>query len=122
MSPGTLKLIRATGNPYGADDNELFLFVGNVTIAPITEIIPDEGVLPPPQRADLSSRPCRLKILHINDLHGHISRFTQQEDQPILSRIVSRLRDVRRRHREDPDTAVLFMSAGDDLVAAVFDE
>jgi len=122
MSPGTLKLIRATGNPYGADDNELFLFVGNVTIAPITEIIPDEGVLPPPQRADLSSRPCRLKILHINDLHGHIARFTQQEDQPILSRIVSRLRDVRRRHREDPDTAVLFMSAGDDLVGAVFDE
>ncbi len=122
MPTGTLRLIRATGNPYGAEDSQLFLFAGNPTIAPISEIIADEGVTLPPPRADLSSRSCRLKILHINDLHGHIARFTQQDDQPVLSRIVSRLRDGRRRHRDDPDTAVLFMSAGDDLVGAVFDE
>ena len=122
MPPGTIRLIRAAGNPYGAEDNQLFLFVGNATVAPIAEVVPDEGVTLPPQRADLSSHPCRLKILHINDLHGHIARFSHQGDRPILSRIVSRLREIRARHQDDPNTAVLFMSAGDDLVGAVFDE
>ena len=75
MSPGTLRLIRATGNPHGADDNQLFLFVGNPTLAPVNKIIPDEGVMLPPPREDLSSYPCRLKILHINDMNGPIVCF-----------------------------------------------
>ena len=122
MIPGTLRLISSPANQHGADDSQLFLFVGNPTIAPIREIIPDEGVMLPPPRTDLSSRSCRLKILHINDLHGHIARFTPQGEQPVLSRIVSRLSEIRCHYREDPDTAVLAMSAGDDLVGAVFDE
>jgi len=32
MPSGTLRLIRATGNPYGAEDSQLFLFAGNPTI------------------------------------------------------------------------------------------
>ncbi len=121
MTTGTLRLIKAAPNPHGAADSQLFLLVGNATIAPIREIVPDEGIVLPPSCSQLS-RSCRLKILHINDLHGHISRFTPQGDQPVLSRIVSRLREVRRKHEDDPDTAVLAMSAGDDLVGAIFDE
>ena len=122
MSSGTLRLINAPANPHGAEDSRLFLFVGNPTVGPVREIIFDEGVVLPPPREDISSHSCRLKILHINDLHGHIVRFTSRGARPVLSRIVSRLREVRRWHRDDPNTAVLAMSAGDDLVGAVFDE
>jgi 5'-nucleotidase/UDP-sugar diphosphatase len=122
MAAETLGLIKATANPHGADDCELFLFTGNPTIAPVREIIPEDGLSLPPPRADLASHACRLKILHINDLHGHIVRFTMEGERPVLSRIVSRIREVRRRYEDDPDTAVLAMSAGDDLVGAIFDE
>ncbi|MCA9935077.1 MAG: bifunctional metallophosphatase/5'-nucleotidase [Ardenticatenaceae bacterium] len=122
MTTGTLRLIKATANPHGADDSQLFLFVGNPTIEPVRVIIPDEGVTLPQRRPDWADCVCRLKVFHINDLHGHIVRFSPQGDQPILSRMVSRLREVRQKHQDDPDTAVLFVSAGDDLVGAVFDE
>ena len=122
MTTGTLRLINAPANPHGADDSQLFLFVGNPSVGPISKIVPDEGVILPPLRDDLADQSCRLKILHINDLHGHIARFTPQGDQPILSRIVSRLREVRHKHEADPNTAVLALSAGDDLVGAIFDE
>ena len=119
---GTLRLIRAAANSHGADDTQLFLFTGNPTIAPIKEIVLAEDVSLPPPRDDLPARTCRLKIFHINDLHGHIAGFTPRGNQPILSRMVSRLREVRDRYKDDPNTAVLAMSAGDDLVGAVFDE
>jgi 2',3'-cyclic-nucleotide 2'-phosphodiesterase (5'-nucleotidase family) len=122
MAAETLGLIKATANPHGADDCQLFLFTGNPTIASVREIIPDDGLILPPPRADLASRACRLKILHINDLHGHIVRFAMGGERPVLSRIVSRMREVRRQYQDDPDTAVLAMSAGDDLVGAIFDE
>lgn len=119
---GTLRLIRAAANSHGADDTQLFLFTGNPTIAPIKEVVLAEDVRLPPPRDDLPARTCRLKIFHINDLHGHIAGFTPRGNQPILSRMVSRLRAVRGHYRDDPNTAVLAMSAGDDLVGAVFDE
>ncbi|MGB3714475.1 MAG: 5'-nucleotidase C-terminal domain-containing protein [Candidatus Promineifilaceae bacterium] len=122
MATDTLGLIKATANPHGADDCELFLFTGNPTIGPVRAIIPEDGLSLPPARVDLASRTCRLKILHINDLHGHIVRFTMRGERPVLSRIVSRMREVRRQYQDDPDTAVLAMSAGDDLVGAIFDE
>jgi 2',3'-cyclic-nucleotide 2'-phosphodiesterase (5'-nucleotidase family) len=122
MPPGVLHLIKSKANPHGAQDSQLFLFDGNATLAPVRDIIPAEGAVLPPPRADLTKGSCRLKVFHINDLHGHIVRFTPQGEQPVLSRIVSRLREVRDYHRDDPDTAVLAMSAGDDLVGAVFDE
>ncbi len=117
-----LRLMPATANPHGADGCQLYLFAGNPTLGPISKIIPDQGATIPEPRPDLSEKKCRLKILHINDLHGHFSRFLPQGDQPVLSRMVSHLRQVRAKFKEDPDTAVLAMSAGDDLVGAIFDE
>ncbi|MFN2294089.1 MAG: bifunctional metallophosphatase/5'-nucleotidase [Candidatus Promineifilaceae bacterium] len=122
MFSGPLRLYEARANPHGADDSRLFLVKGDPTIASAEEIIPAEGVLLPPPRADLDLCNCHLKIFHINDLHGHIAQITANGDQPILSRFVSRLREVRLRYRDDPNTAVLAMSAGDDLVGAIFDE
>lgn len=120
--PGTLRLVRGTPNSNGAENAELFLLVGDPTIAPIREIIPDEGVTLPQPSVDLTEQRFRLCILHFNDLHGHISRITPYGDRPVFSRIVWRLREVRRRCKNDPRTAVLAMSAGDDLIGAVFDE
>jgi 2',3'-cyclic-nucleotide 2'-phosphodiesterase (5'-nucleotidase family) len=76
----------------------------------------------PVGRVKPRDRPFRLKILHINDLHGHISRFTPYGDRPVFSRIAWRLARLRRQRGDDPEAAVLALSAGDDLVGAVFDE
>jgi 5'-nucleotidase / UDP-sugar diphosphatase len=122
MPPGILRLIKAKPNPHGAENTQLYLFTGNPTVAPVREIIPGDGVVLPPRADPPANQFRRLKVFHINDLHGHIGRFTPQGDRPILSRIVSRLRDVRCQYEDDPYTAVLAMSAGDDLVGAIFDE
>lgn len=121
-APGTLRLIQAHPNPHGADEAQLFLFEGNPTVEPVCEIVLGEGVSLPDRRGDLSSQPFRLRVLHFNDLHGHISRFTAHGHQPVFSKIVWRLRQVRRQHRDDPNAAVLVLTGGDDLVGAVFDE
>ena len=79
-----------------------------------------EGAGPPPP--DLDGQPFRLCVLHFNDLHGHISRLTSHGDRPIFSRMVGYLRQLRRRARDNPRLAVLFLSGGDDLGGALFDE
>lgn len=48
-----LHLIKARANPYGAENADLYLFVGNPTIAPVTEIVPAPGAELPPPRDDL---------------------------------------------------------------------
>ncbi|MEW5956195.1 MAG: 5'-nucleotidase C-terminal domain-containing protein [Chloroflexota bacterium] len=122
LPPGSLKLIKGVPNPRGATEVQLFLLQGDPTQAPIQTIIPDEGVMLPPPRPDLLTQPFRLKILHINDLHGHISRFTSYGSQPVFSKIVGRLRSLRQARADDPHASVLAVSAGDDLVGAAFDE
>lgn len=122
ISPGVLRLVKAQPNPHGAEDMQLYLFAGNPTLAPVREIVCDDDVVLPTPGGLNDGIARRLKVFHINDLHGHICRITAEGDQPVLSRIVSRLRDVRRQNEDDPHTAVLAMSAGDDLVGAIFDE
>ena len=122
MQPGTLRLIKAAPNTHGADDTLLYLFTGNPTMGPVREIIPGKGVFFPVPLELQDGHTRRLKVFHINDLHGHIGRFTPQGDRPILSRIVYRIRQVRSQHSDDPYTAVLALSSGDDLVGAIFDE
>ena len=114
--------MRGEPNPKGAAGAELFLCVGDVMEGPITALEPAPGVELPEQRADLAERPFRLKILHINDLHGHIIRFHTRPALPVFSKIVYYVRQLRRRIEDDPQAAVLFLSAGDDLVGTVLDE
>lgn len=122
VSPGTLHLIRGVPNPNGAPETELFLFAGDAASAPVSQVVPGPGVTLPGAGPDFGGRPFRLKILHLNDLHGHVSRFTTYGNQPVFSRMVWRLRQVRKERANEPDAAVLMLSAGDDLVGAVFDE
>lgn len=121
-APGALRLIKSKPNPAGAANAQLFLLQGDPTRSPVKEIVPGQGVALPPPREDLTTRPFRLKIMHINDLHGHISRLGRRGDRPVFSKIVWRLREVRQAVAGDPHAAVLTVSAGDDLVGAVFDE
>ena len=121
-TPGTLRLVRGAPNPNGAEQAQLFLLAGDPTAAPVREIIPDEGLTLPPAPEGLAEQSFRLCLLHCNDLHGHISRLTSQGDRPILSRIVWRLHELRHRFRAAPRRAVLFLSAGDDLMGVILGE
>jgi 2',3'-cyclic-nucleotide 2'-phosphodiesterase (5'-nucleotidase family) len=122
VAPGTLHLVRGTPNPNGAEQAQLFLLAGDPTAAPVREIIPAESLTLPPALEGLAEQPFRLCLLHCNDLHGHISRLTSHGDRPIFSRIVRRLHELRHRFRHDPRTAVLFLSAGDDLMGVMLGE
>ncbi len=121
-TPGQLRLIRGRANPNAGDETQLFLLAGDATAGPVWDIVPEPGVKLPHRRLLGAEQGFHLKILHINDLHGHITRFTPYGDQPVFSRIVRRLRELRSRVRGDPNAGVLAFSAGDDLVGAVFDE
>ena len=118
----SLQVIRAEPNPNGAADAELFLLAGDVMGGSVTELELAPGVALPERRDDLAEHPFRLKVLHINDLHGHIIRFHTRPSLPVFSKIVYYVRQLRRRLRDDPQAAVLFLSAGDDLVGTVLDE
>lgn len=120
--PGTLRLIKGLPNPNGARGAELFLLQGDATAQPIQQIVPDAGLSLPLPRPDLPEQPFRLRILHINDLHGHLARFQAAGRRPIFSKIAGRIRELRQQRCHNPNAAVLAVSAGDDLVGAVFDE
>lgn len=120
-APGTLHLVRAQPNPHGAADAALFLCVGDAISAPITQIIPGPEAEIPPSRLPLD-RPFRLKLLHFNDLHGHVACFTADEPLPLFSRIAGLLRVIRRQYAHNPHVAVLAISGGDEFGGAIFDE
>ena len=122
LPPRTLRLVRGTSNPNGAKDARLFLLVGDATAAPVGEIFPGTGENLPEPPTGLADHPFRLHILHFNDLHSHVSCMTPHGNRPVLSRIVWRLRELRRRYQNDPHAAVLALSAGDDFCGGVFDE
>jgi 5'-nucleotidase / UDP-sugar diphosphatase len=118
---GVLTLVRGSANPSGV---ERYLIVGDATRRPIQSIAPAPGVtLPPP---GVVHTLFRLKILHINDLHGHIARLTPgprpQDAFPILPRIVWRVRQQRAAAARDARTGVLFLTAGDDISGSAFDD
>ncbi len=120
--PGTLRLIQGTPNSVETDDAQLFLFEGNPVVAPIHHVELAENVKLPPRRTCTNAQNARLIVLHINDLHGHICRLTPDGDIPIFSKIVGRIHSLKERYRDDPDTAIITLSAGDDLIGFVFDE
>lgn len=67
-------------------------------------------------------QPVRLKILHLNDLHGHGIQLTPTKYEPTMARVAGRLRHLHHRYASDPQTAVLFVSAGDEVAGSLFDE
>lgn len=118
---GTLYLIKGTPNPNGANA-QLFLLTGDATVAPVRTIQPEPGLSLPQPMESLADSHFRLKVLHFNDLHGHISHLTPYGDRPIFSRIAFRIQELRRQCQENPNSASLVLSGGDDLVGSVFDE
>jgi 2',3'-cyclic-nucleotide 2'-phosphodiesterase (5'-nucleotidase family) len=110
--PCQLQLIPYTRNRY--------LIQGDATKEPVDAIVPAEGVILPEARR--RQRPFRLKIFHLNDLHGNVVRLTRFGDKPVFSRMMWRVEEARRRWSRKENAAVLFLSAGDDMAGSVFDE
>jgi 5'-nucleotidase / UDP-sugar diphosphatase len=120
--PGTLCCFRGTPNPHGAHAAAVYLFSGDATQGPVTRVAPPDGEQLPPSLLPLRN-PMRIKLLHFNDLHGHICRFVGAEGMlPVFSRIAAKLQAVRGHHAADPQVAVLVVTAGDDCGGAIFDE
>jgi 5'-nucleotidase / UDP-sugar diphosphatase len=107
--PNILKI-----RPAGCSD--AFLLVGDATSGPIT--IDDTAL---PARSYRRDQRLILRVLHINDLHGLITRPTSRGDEPVLSRLVSHVGSVRESVAAREDAALLFLSAGDDIGGSVFD-
>jgi 2',3'-cyclic-nucleotide 2'-phosphodiesterase (5'-nucleotidase family) len=114
LLPGALHVIQGRPNPNGAKDATVYLLCGDATARPVTQIMPAQGVQLPPSQLPLT-RPVRLKLLHWNDLH---SRLTGRN----FSRMVAWMRAARTDHADDPNVAVLAVSAGDDSGGSIFDE
>jgi len=119
-SPGSLYLLQGKPNPNGAPDAALYLLAGDATAGPITEIILAPGVQASPSLLPLD-RPVRIKLLHFNDFHSHVSSFTAQGDVPVFSRVASWLHGTRARYADDPQVVVLASSGGDESGGAIFD-
>ena len=118
----TLRLAPLDASLASCGGSARFLVVGDATAAPVHAIIPDPGVALPPRVTRPPDRPFRLHILHINDLHGRVSQVEHPDSLPVLSRIAGRLAELRRRCQDDPDAAVLMLSAGDELAGSAFDD
>ena len=117
-APGTMRLYPAQPNPQGAE-GQLFLFRGDATTVPIENIELALGdVLPPP--SDFQN--FYLHIFHFNDLHGHLMRFAQGGEESVLTRIAGKIQTTRQKYLNQPDSAVLVFSAGDDCTGSIFDE
>jgi 5'-nucleotidase / UDP-sugar diphosphatase len=118
--PGRLELVRAVPNPTGAQNVELFLLRGDATQAPVTEILPQSGIVLPSARSDLDD--LKLKIAHFNDFHGQLVHLQPEGGEALFSRMVSRFEQLRAVCREDNNTVQLVLSAGDDLIGSLFSE
>jgi 5'-nucleotidase/5'-nucleotidase/UDP-sugar diphosphatase len=104
------------GDGLIAPDVATYVVVGDATGGPVTEIErPPEWPAAPRLKA-----PVALRVLHINDLHGHIARVSAFGDQPVLARVAWHLAQLRRR-RNPVDPAPLLFSAGDDISGSILD-
>ncbi|RME81711.1 MAG: bifunctional metallophosphatase/5'-nucleotidase [Caldilineae bacterium] len=119
--PGVLRCLRGLPSPV-SPHTDVYWLCGNAGAAPIHRIEFAPNVHLPPRQHFSAELPARLKILHFNDLHGHICRFSSHGETPIFARMVSRIRTLRREWTGRPRSALLVLSAGDDLVGSVFDE
>jgi len=121
ISTKSLRIRRGCPNPKGAERTELYLLEGDAASGEVDlEIAPEFDLLSP--RWQYNKRPFRLKILHYNDLHGHISRIRRASGNvPIFSKIVSYIRQTRAACAGNDYSAVLVVSGGDDIIGSPFD-
>lgn len=117
-----LRLHKGHPNPNNATDRQLYLLSGDPTKGKIEAIIADEGVELPPQLPALKKDDFFLTLYHINDMHGHLVRFTPDGDEPVFTRMAYQINEKRNKVENDPMRAVLTFSAGDDCIGTVFDE
>lgn len=100
----------------------MYLLDGEVATDPVRAVVPETGIALPKPRRTGSPNPFRVRILHFNDLHGHLVRIRPSGTEPVFSRIAGAIRVTRERALHDPNSAVLVLSAGDDLAGSLFDE
>ncbi len=117
----TLRVKRGIPNPNGAQRTHLFLLEGDATEDQVSiDVSPDLELLSPAWHYE--NRPFRLKILHFNDLHGHVSRIRRTSGNvPIFSKIVSHIKETRAKCESNDYSAVLVLSGGDDIIGSSFD-
>lgn len=121
MAPNTLRLLPIKSYAHSPVDRSCFVLDGSA-VDPVTAIVPASGVSLPPRVPRRPGRPFRLHILHINDLHGRVSQVEHPNSPPILARVAGRSAELRRSCQGAPDSAVLLLSAGDELGGSVFDD
>ena len=101
-----------------------FVLRGDAT-QPITAIAPnapgDDFLLREPIAPLTFEQPFRLKILHFNDFHGHLSRLTAAGEIPVFSRFVAYRRALQQKYAQQDQAAVLMFAGGDDVVGSPLD-
>jgi 5'-nucleotidase / UDP-sugar diphosphatase len=128
--PGGLQIISGKPQQNGSPDDGIFLLSGDASMGNATSLAPAPGVDFPQHPPNLGRDGFRLSIYHINDLHGHLARFIPwtssghhpQGEDALISRIAWQIQRQRKALADCPDRALLFFSAGDDCIGAIFDE
>ena len=113
-----LRLVPLAKNVVGPAAKQIFLIEGDATQGPVDLEIPAGVQFPDPWRYD--QHPFRLKVLHFNDLHGHIAHLTRNGNNPIFSKMAGYIRQAQSASQEDPYAGVLSFSGGDDIVGSPF--
>lgn len=121
MAPNPLQLLPFSTPSTSPADEARFVLAGDATAGPVTIVVSSSSSsLPPAQRR--LKQPFRLHLLHLNDLHGQISRLERPDSPSLLARVAAHVQQVRSQRRDDPLSAVLLLSAGDELAGSVFDD
>ncbi len=121
MAPNPLQLLPFATPAASMADRACFVLAGDASAGPVTIAASSSTVSLPTARRRVT-QPFRLHLLHLNDLHGQISRLEQPGNPPILSHVAGRARRLRAQCQDDPFSDVLLLSAGDELAGSVFDD
>jgi len=106
----------------GAPGSSLYLFQGDALDQPIKSLLTAPGLVLPSRSDQLLKEPFRLRILHFNDLHGHVLRFSSGKEESVISHHAWQIEHERRKIEDDPNQAVLVVASGDDCGGSIFDE
>lgn len=107
--PSVLRLIPAK-------QPDAFLLVGDATSGPCRI---DDSALPTGRIVPDQS--LQLRILHLNDLHGQVMRSSVHGEVPVAGRIAAYIESVREQTAAAENTALFFLSAGDDIGGSPLD-